>query len=33
LIINKNGSQVSEWTSTTGLDDILLCFASVFVDV
>ena len=24
LIINKKGSQVSEWTSTTGFDDILL---------
>ena len=24
LIINKNGSQVSEWTSTTGLDDMVL---------
>ena len=25
LMINKNGSQESEWTSTTGLDDIFEC--------
>ena len=26
LIINKKGSQVSEWTSTTGFDDIVAIF-------